>query len=592
MASEKPGPGTGGCERLGTENGERYPARTMIEGNAAESLKDLLEEEWEWRLREFPTYATYVGDRRYNHRLEEMSLAAIERRKRERRALLERALRIDRAALGDDDRLDYDLILGELQLEIDGHRFPSELMPVNQMSGVHQELAELALFVPRTKREDFENFIGRIREFPRLVGETIELLREGIARGIVQPKEPLREVPDVIGAQIADDPEQTPVWEAMFAEIPASAGDPEPLRADARAALREVAPALRRLLEFWNLEYYPKTRESIGLAELPDGRAWYDYRVREMTTTDLAPDAIHEIGLGEVARIEREMEEIRREVGFAGSLEQFFDHLRSDPTYFFREKNDLLVAYRDIAKRLDPELPRLFRTLPRLPYGVAAVPEYSEKTQPTAYYMPGSPEAGRPGIFYANTYDLPSRPRWEMEALTAHEAVPGHHLQIALAQEMENVPPFRKWASYTAFIEGWGLYAESLGSELGLYRDPHARFGKLTYEMWRAIRLVVDTGIHAKGWTRGQAIDFFRTHAGKADHDISVEVDRYIVWPAQALAYKIGQLKITELRKRAEERLGSAFDIRAFHDVVLAAGPIPLSLLERRVEGWMSGVKE
>ncbi|HEY0787548.1 MAG TPA: DUF885 family protein, partial [Thermoanaerobaculia bacterium] len=261
----------------------------MIEGTGPEALNALLEDEWEWRLREYPTYATYVGDRRYNHRLEEMSLAAIERRKRERRALLDRALRIDRGTLPEGDRLNYDLIVGELQLEIDGQRFPSELMPVNQMSGVHQELAELALFAPRTKREDFENFIGRIREFPRLVGETIELMREGIARGIVQPREPLREVPDVIAAQIADDPERTPVWQAMFAEIPPSAGDPESLRADARLALREVAPALRRLLDVWKGEYSPQTRDSIGLSGLPDGEAWYHYRVREMTTTDLAP---------------------------------------------------------------------------------------------------------------------------------------------------------------------------------------------------------------------------------------------------------------------------------------------------------------
>jgi uncharacterized protein (DUF885 family) len=556
---------------------------------ASASLKALLDDEWEWRLREFPTYATYVGDRRYDDRLEVMSLDAISRRKAERRALLERAERIDREALSTDDRLDYDLILGELRLEIDGHRFPSELMPVNQMSGVHQELAELALFAPRSRREDFENFVGRIRDFPRLVGETIELLREGLARGIVQPKEPLREVPGVIAAQIADDPEQTPVWQAMFAEMPESLGAArEAIRADARKALAEVAPALRRLLDYWNGEYHPRTRDSIAIADLPDGEAWYAYKVREMTTTDLAPAEIHEIGIGEVARIESEMESIRAEVGFDGTLEAFFDHLRSDPKFFFAEKSALLVAYRDIAKRLDPELPRLFRTLPRLPYGVAAVPEYSEKTQPTAYYMPGSPEAGRPGIFYANTYDLGARPRWEMEALTAHEAVPGHHLQIALSQEMENVPPFRKWASYTAFIEGWGLYAESLGGELGLYRDPYSRFGRLTYEMWRAIRLVVDTGIHAKRWSREQAIAYFRTHAGKADHDIAVEVDRYIVWPGQALAYKIGQLKISELRTRAQQRLGEAFDIRAFHDVALLAGPIPLSLLERRVEEWMA----
>jgi uncharacterized protein (DUF885 family) len=556
----------------------------------AETLQTLLRDEWEWRLREFPTYATYVGDRRYDDRLEEMSLDAIERRKGERRALLDRALAIDPAALAEDDRLNYDLILGELRLEIDGHRFPSELLAVNQMSGVHQELAELALFAPRGRAEDFHNFVGRIRDYPRLVGETIELLRAGISKGIVQPKVPLGQVPEAIGAQIAEEPEQSPVWQAMFAEMPESIGqaEREEIRSAARSALRDVAPSLRRLLEFWNDEYYPRTRESIALAELPDGRAWYAYKVREMTTTELTPDEIHEIGLAEVTRIEREMEAIREEVGFEGDLEQFFDHLRSDPRFFFREKSDLLVAYRDIAKRLDPELPRLFRTLPRLPYGVAAVPEYSEKSQPTAYYMPGSPEAGRPGIFYANTYDLTARPRWEMEALTAHEAVPGHHLQIALAQEMEDVPEFRKWASYTAFIEGWGLYSESLGSELGLYRDPYSRFGCLTYEMWRAIRLVVDTGIHSKGWSREQAIDFFRTHAGKADHDISVEVDRYIVWPGQALAYKIGQLKIRELRVRAEAELGAAFDIRAFHDIALLAGPVPLSYLEKRVGEWVA----
>jgi uncharacterized protein (DUF885 family) len=313
--------------------------------------------------------------------------------------------------------------------------------------------------------------------------------------------------------------------------------------------------------------------------------------VRQQTTTDLTPEQIHQIGLAEVKRIHGQMEELMAKTGFKGSLQEFFTFLRTDPRFFYDKPEDLLAGYRDIAKRIDPELVKLFGKLPRLPYGVTPVPSYSEKSQTTAYYENGSLAAGRPGWFNANTYDLKSRPKWEMEALTAHEAVPGHHLQLSLAQEMENVPEWRHYDDYTAFTEGWGLYAESLGDEIGLYKDPYSKFGQLTYEMWRAVRLVVDTGMHAKGWTRQQAIDYFKANAGKAEHDIEVEVDRYIVWPGQALAYKIGELKLKELRAEAEKELGAKFDVRAFHDEVLGNGALPLDVLEKNVKAWMAQEK-
>jgi len=324
---------------------------------------------------------------------------------------------------------------------------------------------------------------------------------------------------------------------------------------------------------------------------VPQGREWYAYRVRFETTTDMAPDAIHELGLSEVKRIRGEMERIKAQTGFTGTLEEFFTFLRSDPRFYYNTREELLVAYRDIAKRIDPELTRVFGRIPRLPYGVIPIPEYSEKTNTTAYYSPGSPESNRPGYYFVNLYDLKSRPKWEMEALSLHEAVPGHHFQIALAQELDELPQFRRNGSFTAFVEGWGLYAESLGPELGMYSDPYSKFGQLTYEMWRAVRLVVDTGMHAKGWTRQQAIDYFVANSSKPLHDIEVEIDRYLVWPGQALAYKLGELKIKELRAHAQRELGDAFDLRAFHDQLLGAGPLPLSVLETRMKEWVAKQK-
>jgi uncharacterized protein (DUF885 family) len=353
-----------------------------------------------------------------------------------------------------------------------------------------------------------------------------------------------------------------------------------------------VLPAWRQLHRFLSDRYVPGARETIGLSAVPDGEAWYAFAVRQYTTTGMAPSEIHALGLREVARIRAAMDSIIRQTGFTGSFADFIQFLRTDPRFFFTDTASLLREYRDIAKRIDPGLIRLFGRLPRTPYGVIAVPPYSERNVTTAYYMPGSPEAGRPGYFYANTYDLKARPKWEMEALTVHEAVPGHHLQIALAQELENVPEFRNHLGFTAFVEGWGLYSESLGHDLGLYTDPYSRFGALTYDMWRAVRLVLDTGLHSMGWSRQQAIDYFAANSSKPLHDITVEVDRYISWPGQALAYKIGQLKIRELRDHAQRELGNAFDVREFHDEVLGAGAIPLNILDARIRAWVTREKQ
>lgn len=557
-------------------------------------LAALLEEEWQWRLREDPLLATSVGDSRYDDRLPDRSPQALERRREYQRELQRRLQALDPARLSPSARLDYQLFKHQLDEEVEGQRFPNEYLLLSQRGGPHLLLAELAL-LPRGSVKSYEDLLQRMARFPALVEQCLELLRQGAQAGVTPPRVTLREVAGLMERQLVEDPVQSPVYQNAFARLPEAIGPEEQarLRAQAVATLREaVLPALRRLHRFFVEEYSPRTRESIAASALPDGAAWYAWRVRRMTTTDLTPEQIHALGLAEVARIRAQMEQVKAEAGFQGSLEEFFEFLRTDPRFFYESREALLRGYRDIAKRIDGELPRLFGRLPRLPYGVYPVPEYSERTQTTAYYNSGSLEAGRAGRFYANTYDLKSRPTWEMEALTLHEAMPGHHLQIAIAQELEGVPAFRRHGGFTAFVEGWGLYAESLGPELGLYQDPYSKFGQLTYEMWRAIRLVVDTGIHAKGWSREQAIAFFEQNSSKARHDIVVEVDRYIVWPAQALAYKLGELKLKELRAYATKELGPRFDVRAFHDLVLGQGALPLSVLEARVKEWVREQKQ
>jgi uncharacterized protein (DUF885 family) len=553
-------------------------------------LRRLFAQHWEYTMREYPEFATAVGYPGQNARWTDYSLEAIARRKRELNEPLAALRAIDRARLGPSDQINYDLFRRNLSDALKESRFPGELMPITQLGGVQQDVPSTIAQMPAASVRDYEDIAARLRAVPVLVDQTIALLERGLAAKITPPRITLRDVPAQALNLVVDDPLKSPLLEA-FARFPASvpAADQARLRTAAVAAYRDaVAPAFRKLNAFLAQQYVPGARTSLAMRDLPDGMAWYQVRARASTTTDLSPERIHAIGLAEVKRIRGQMDSVIAASGFRGSFAEFVQFLRADPRFYFTTPEDLLRASRDVAKRIDPELVRLFGTLPRLPYGVLPIPSYAERSQTTAYYQPGSPQGHRPGTYFVNTYNLPARPRWEMEALTLHEAVPGHHLQIALAQELEGVPEFRRYAGYTAFVEGWGLYSESLGGELGLYGDPYSKFGQLTYEMWRAIRLVLDTGIHTMGWSREQAIDYFKANAAKTEHDITVEVDRYIVWPGQALAYKIGELKIKELRAYATAALGDRFDVRAFHDQVLGGGAVPLDVLEARVRAWVA----
>jgi uncharacterized protein (DUF885 family) len=552
-------------------------------------LERFYELSYDMAMLEYPGFATGLGDPRGQDRLGDYSEKGIERRQKADRDSLALIKSIDRSALSESDRVNYDLLLDGLERDVHSQRFPDQYLQMNQMGGPQQDMASLLAMMPNSKVQQLENQIARMEAFPEYVDQNIALMRQGLEKGVTPPKITLREVPQQIRNQLVDDASESPLLKG-FAEIPASV-DPllaESLRSRAADVYRQqVVPAYEKLLEFTEVEYLPGARESIAARDLPDGEAWYTNNVALRTTTDLTPQQIHDIGLSEVKRIRAEMDVVIESSGFDGSFEQFLDFLRTDPQFYHTTADGLMREYRDIAKRADPELTRLFGVLPRTPYGVIEVPDYAAKSTTTAYYQRGSLKAGRPGYYFANTYALDTRPRWEMEALSLHEAVPGHHLQISIQQELEGLPWFRQNPSYTAFVEGWGLYSESLGEEMGFYKDPYSKFGQLTYEMWRAIRLVVDTGMHYFGWSRQQAIDFFKENAGKSEHDIVVEIDRYIVWPGQALAYKIGELKIKELRAYAEQELGDRFDIRAFHDEVLGKGAVPLSVLDANVRQWV-----
>jgi len=556
-------------------------------------LRQLSELYFEWQVTESPEFATYIGHAGHDNAWTDLSMAAIARRKREAGRTLAVLKTIDRRRLSAADRLTYDLLSHEGQIAVEQARFPNELIQVTALSGIQRDIPDVVSLMKITRAEDATALFARLQSFPRLVRQVIALLDTGMTRGITPPRITLQGVADAVGRQIVDDP-ATSAMIAPLASLPATIPEAERTRLRERGAaiVRDsVLPAWRQLHRFITDRYVPGARESIGLSAVPDGEAWYAFSVRQHTTTGMTASEIHALGLREVQRIRAQMDSVIAQTGFTGGFGDFIQFLRTDPRFFFTDSGSLLREYRDIAKRIDPGLIRLFGRLPRTPYGVIAVPAYSERNVTTAYYMPGSPEAGRPGYFYANTYDLKARPKWEMEALTVHEAVPGHHLQIALAQELENVPEFRRYLGFTAFVEGWGLYAESLGRDLGLYTDPYSRFGALTYDMWRAVRLVIDTGLHSMGWSRQQAIDYFAANSSKPIHDITVEVDRYISWPGQALAYKVGQLKIRELREHASRELGDAFDVRAFHDEVLGAGAVPLDLLDARIRAWVAREK-
>jgi uncharacterized protein (DUF885 family) len=568
-------------------------------------LRTQLDDDWKYWMTQYPEVATQFGYPGQNARWTDYTQPAIAARAQYLKESAGRLMAIDRATLEANDQLNYDLYRDVLDTAVAGLQFHNDalpirgvvphnlLMPVNQLEGVAQDIPRIIALMPAATRGDYENLVARLKGVAPLVDQTMALMEQGLAAGLTPPRITMRDVPGQVEADRTD-PLTSPMLEP-FTKWPASiaGADRADLTARATAAYREgIAPAFKRLRDFLVTRYIPACRETTAASTLPNGAAMYAYNVKWHVTTNDTPQQIHDIGLAEVKRIRAEMDAVAASTGFKGSPDDFKRYLRTNPKFFFRDAASLLTAYRDITKRAEPELAHLFGRLPQTPYGVVPVPDAVAPSQTTAYYEPGSFAAGRPANMFANTYKLDSRPSWEMMALTLHEAVPGHHIQVALAQELQGLPEFRKNSSYTAFVEGWALYSESLGDEMGLYADPYAKFGQLTYEAWRAVRLVVDTGLHSMGWTREQAIDYFRANTAKTDQDIVVEVDRYIVWPGQALGYKMGQLKIRELRTNAERQLGPRFNVRGFHDVVLGQGAVPLDVLERQVQAWVKSSSE
>jgi prolyl oligopeptidase len=556
-------------------------------------FRRLTDDAWEWQLRENPVFASRLGDRRYNTKWTDLGIDAIERRQQERRELLARLLAIDSSQLDEANRLNYDLFRRDLQDDIDGDRFRTYLMPVSHRGGV-QTLEETAEGLRLQSVRDYEDWLARMDAIDGVIRQTMGLQERGRREGYMPPRILMERVPAQIDTQLVENAEESPFF-AVFSDMPDTipAAEQERLRTEATRIIDEtIVPAYREFSRYFADTYLPASRDSIGASELPNGEEYYEYRARVYTTTPMTPNEIHELGLSEVKRIRSGMQQIIDELveqqEFTGNFADFLEFLRTDPRFYYDTPEELFEAYLATAKRIDPELVRLFGKLPRMPYGLRPIPDNIAPDTTTAYYSSPAADGSRPGYYYVNLYRPEVRPKYEIEVLTVHEAVPGHHLQIALAQELENVPEFRRYSGFTAFIEGWGLYSESLGEELGLYEDPYSKFGALTYEMWRAVRLVVDTGMHYKGWTRQQAIDFFKDNAAKTELDIVNEIDRYIGNPGQALAYKIGQLKILELKEEAEQALGDDFDIREFHDQVLGGGALPLEVLDVRMKTWLA----
>lgn len=556
---------------------------------ASTELHQLIDDHWEYGLKDDPLAATSYGDHRFDDRLPARAPGAFAVRDRQARRYLNRLEKIDRDALGPEDRINYAMFERLLRENIADFEFGAHLMPITSRSGFHVGFPRLPDRMPLATKKDFENYISRLEGFEAYVEAHIELMREGMRTGRVLPRVVLDDWESAVKAHIVDDPTESILY-TPFQDRPASVLAPEWDRLCRRAreaVARSIVPGYEEFHRFMQEEYVPAARETIAASDLPGGKEWYEHLVRHYTTLDITPKEVHKTGLAEVARIRAEMQEVIDGVGFQGTFAEFVEFLRTDPQFYVDTPEQLMKEVAYVLKKMDGELPKLFKTLPRMPYGIERVPDYIAPQTTTAYYDPPAGDGTRAGSYFVNCYDLNSRPLYEVEALSLHEAVPGHHLQVAIMIELEGVPAFRRFAWVTAFGEGWALYAERLGLETGFYQDPYSNFGRLTYEMWRACRLVVDTGIHYFGWTRQQAIDFMADNSALTLHNITTEVDRYISWPGQALGYKIGELKIRELRARAEGQLGRAFDVREFHDVVLGSGAVPLDILEANVDAWI-----
>ena len=536
-------------------------------------------------MQQSPVFAGELGDRSGDGRLPDASLAAQTQTGEFLKEILREVKLLEGRDLNDTDRLNLTIFKRFLEDELSELNLNSHLIPITNRWGFHIYFAELYKTLPFNNEVDYDSYLGRLKAYSKYTDDHIEVMREGIRRGYVLPAIVLEGYEDTISSHIYDEPTKSPLY-TPFTKLPDQIAESSRIRITKEGAElieSHVIPSYARFLKFINEEYLPASRNSIGASALPNGREFYRHRVRKYTTLDVSPEEVHEIGISEVRRIRNEMEAIPEQLEFEGSFAEFLTHLRTDPKFYPKDVESYKKEVAYILKKMDGQLPQLFGKLPRTPYGIKEIPAYIAPKTTAAYYQPPSGDGRIAGFYFINTYNLKSRPLYQLEALSLHEAVPGHHLQLALQQELENMPAFRKYNGFTAFIEGWALYSERLGLETGFYQDPYSDFGRLSYEMWRACRLVVDTGIHYLGWTREQAIEFMSENTALSRHNIVAEVDRYISWPGQALAYKMGELKIRELRTLAEKELGSEFDIRDFHDVVLGSGAVPLTVLEDNI---------
>ncbi len=563
---------------------------SISSADASASLHALFNTAWAREMRENPVEASYDGVHTYDDRWPDLSLKAIAREHAEDMDTLKQLAQIPRDALDNEDQLDYDLFKYRYEQSVASYGFHEYLLALNQLGGIQTEYM-LASSMPFKTEKDYANWIARLQGFGTHMDQTIALLEQGIQEGITQPRVVMQRIPRQIAAQIVTDPKASSFY-GPFKQMPEMipAAEQARLRALAAKAIAEVVvPAFTRMQAFFNDRYLPHCRDTIGASSLPNGKAYYAYRVRASTTTGMTPEQVHQLGLRKVAEIHAQMEKIFDQLKFKGSYKDFLHYLRTDPRFYYQNPDDLLEAYRAAAKRVDPHLVQFFVTsqLPHVPYGVRKIPDALAPDTYPAYSVPPAGDGTVAGYMAVNLFKPESRPKYEIQVLTCHEARPGHQLQIPIAMELKDVPQFRRFDYYSAFGEGWALYSETLCDEMGLYDDPYSRFGYLDYQMWRAVRLVVDTGIHAFGWSRARAVKYFEDNTALSEQNINTEVDRYIAWPGQSLSYMVGEVRIQKLRHEAEQRLGTRFDIRAFDSLVLKNGAIPLDLLSRVVERWI-----
>lgn len=553
----------------------------------------LFEEYWNFQMERSPLWATYLGDHRFDDRLPDVSVNAREAQRATLEEFLKRAVSLaQQGPLSPDDSLNADLFVREIRIELEDWRWHDEYMPITQQSGPQIDLPELVNYHPFKTVRDVENYIVRLKQFGTYISQLIANMNRGMESGIVPARITIEKALPQVQAHVVADPMKSvfaAAIEKMDSTIPKA--DRDRLRQDMlQTIMLDMVGGFDMLATYLKTYYIPACRDTVGYLAMPQGKERYANKARRYTTTDLTPEQIHELGKKELQWIRAEMEKIKDTVGFKGTLAEFIEHLKTDPQFHFSTPDSLVQGFKNILAEMDKKMPQLFGRLPKTPYSYREIEAYRAESAPDAYYYPPPEDGSRPGYFYINSYKPEQRPKYTMQALAFHEAVPGHHMQIALQQELTNLPKFRRNGGYTAFVEGWGLYSERLPKEVGFYNDPYSEFGRLTFEAWRACRLVIDPGIHYMGWTREQAIAFMRENTGLSDLNIESEIDRYIAWPGQATAYKIGQLQILELRAKAEQELGPRFDIRAFHDELLSDGALPLELLRTKMNRWIASI--